>query len=246
MKSMKKWVYTNKQWTQLSRHTRHLPLFTFHSNWTHTLPGLFMLQVMLLIFRLYVRTKVVGDTRQLGKKYPRLLIISNHSSHADTPCIISVLPFNCWSRYYVCAAQDYWFSNPFFAFFAKHSFRAIPINRKAKGHKSIQICSSLLSTLDKIWVILYPEGTRSEDHHMRPFKKGVGFMSTQTQTPILFLYIKDMKNIMPKGQKPRPGKVTVYVGPVQPPDTIDVIQDNYRKWVTSINPYAYGKPSIEL
>ena len=44
---------------------------------------------------------------------------------------------------------------------------------------------------------------------------------------------------MPKGSLPRPGKLTIHVGPVQEPSDIETVNKNYRKWALSINPKAY-------
>ena len=49
---------------------------------------------------------------------------------------------------------------------------------------------------------------------------------------------------MPKGSWPRPGKLIIHVGPVQPPAPIDEVDKNYRAWVETINPNAY-RPLVD-
>ena len=237
---MKKWNYENEQWTRLPSHLKHLPLFTRHFDFTswifRCLWGFFLKQ---LAFRFYMKIKVLGDFHEVYRKFPRLLVISNHSSHLDTACITSAIPFKYWLDLYICAAKDYWFANPLFTFFSKHCLGAIPFDRKDRTGETIQLCISLLSSLDNIWMLIYPEGTRSQDGYIQNFKRGVSLFSEETQTSILFLYLEGTDKVMPRGKWPRPGKITVHVGPVQPPDKIETIDENYRQWVLSINPNAY-------
>ena len=135
---------------------------------------------------------------------------------------------------YITAAKDYWFRNPVFSFFSKHCLGAIPIDRKDKSGEAVRLCKDLLNKLDRIWLIMFPEGTRSKDGSLNPFKKGVSIFSTSTDTPILFLYIEGAAKLMPKGKLPRPGSVKIYIGPVQQPDSIEVIQANYEKWISEL------------
>lgn len=90
-------------------------------------------------------------------------------------------------------------------------------------------------------MILFPEGTRSPDGYIHDFKRGVSVFAERTKTPILFLYLEGNSELMPKGSAiPRRGRLVVHVGPVQRPAPIDEVDANYRRWVTAINPNAYG------
>lgn len=89
-------------------------------------------------------------------------------------------------------------------------------------------------------MILFPEGARSKDGYIQRFKRGVSIFSEKTKTPILFLYLEGNAELMPKGSLPLPGKLILHVGPVQPPAPIKVVDENYKNWVTKINPSAYG------
>ena len=238
---MKPWIYENQQWRSLSKDLNHLPLFTDSRDWSRWCLWAMSMLGLRGLFHLYVRAKVVGKIYPIYKKFPRLLVISNHSSHADTPCIISSIPFRCLFSLYICVAKDYWFSGFFISFFSKNCLKAIPIDRIHKKAQSVLLCKSLLLKLDRAWVLIYPEGSRSEDGYIKKFKRGISILSQATGTPILFLYIDGMSKLMPKGKWVRPGRITVYVGPVQPPAEIDVINQNYKDWVLGINPNAYAR-----
>ncbi len=232
---MKGWNYENEQYTKLPAHMKHLPLFTRHfdyMSWIFRALWGFFLKV--LAFKVFIRLKVVGDFKNIYKEHPRLIIISNHTSHLDAVSIAAAIPFKYWVHLYITAAKDYWFRNPVFSFFSKHCLGAIPIDRKDKSGEAVKLCMSLLKGLDRIWLIMFPEGTRSYDGTLNPFKKGVSIFSKNTDTPILFLFIEGGAKLMPKGSAPKPGSLKIHIGPVQPPAEIEEIQANYEKWIKTI------------
>lgn len=237
---MRHWDYENDQWMKLPTYLKHLPLFTMHDDLTsrffRILWALFLKQVG---FRFYVRLKVIGDFHAVFKTNPRLLLISNHASHLDATSIAAAVPFKYWSYLFITAAKDYFFSNPVFTFFSKHCLGAIPIDRKDKKGEAVNLCLNLLRNLDKIWMILFPEGTRSPDGRIQTFKKGISLFSESTNTPILFLYVKGNSDLWPKGNiLPKPGMLEIYVGPVHPPAPADVLYTDYMTWVKSIDDTA--------
>ena len=238
---MKDWNYENEQWTKLPPHLKHLPLFTRYfdlTSWFFRI--LWGLWLKGLAFRFYIRLKVVGDFHKTYQEHKRLMLISNHASHLDAVSIAAAVPFRYWSFLYITAAKDYWFRNPVFTFFSKHCLGAIPIDRKDKKGEAIKLCTTLLENLESIWLILFPEGTRSKDGYINKFKRGVSLFAIRTDTPILFLYLEGNNELWPKGRLiPLPGVLKIHVGPVHPPAEIDEIIEAYRDWVIKINPNAY-------
>lgn len=234
---MKNWDYDNEQWTQLPPHLKHLPLFTRHIDWMSYVIRVFWFLFLYIFFKTWVRLTVVGDFHKVMKENPRLLVISNHTSHLDANVITAAIPFRYWLDVYIAAAKDYFFSNPLFTFLSAHCLGAIPIDRKDRKGEAIKLCTSLLTKLDRIWLIIFPEGTRSLDGMLQTFKRGISVFSERTQTPILFLYIEGNAKLWPKGRLfTKMGKVKLYVGPVQPPGPIEEINTAYIEWVKTINP----------
>jgi 1-acyl-sn-glycerol-3-phosphate acyltransferase len=234
---LKTWDYDNEQWMSLPPHLRHLPLFTRHKDLTSLFFRLLWAIFLKLVgFRFYVRLKVHGEFDTLYKNYPRLLVISNHASHLDATSIAAAVPFKYWGSLYITAAKDYFFSNPIFMFFSKHCLGAIPIDRKDKKGEAVKLCLNLLTSLDRIWMILFPEGTRSKDGSINPFRRGISLFAEETSTPVLFLYVKGNAELWPKGRLiPFPGKLEIFVGPVAPPGSKDVLFQKYGEWVSSID-----------
>jgi 1-acyl-sn-glycerol-3-phosphate acyltransferase len=238
---MRDWNYENEQWTQLPYHLKHLPLFTRHFDLMSVFFRFVWSIVLKLAFRFYIWLEVRGDFRALHEQYPRLIIISNHASHLDAVSIAAAIPFNYWLDLYIAAAKDYFFTNPVFTFFSKHCLGAIPIDRKDRTGETVNLILNLLTKLPRMWLILFPEGTRSPDGYIHNFKRGVGLFSQQTATPVLFLYLEGNSALWPKGAFfAKPGRLIVHVGPVHPPGAIDQLNHAYREWVLTINPEAYG------
>lgn len=246
---MRDWNYDNDQWMRLPSHLKHLPLFTRHFDFTsYIFRILWAIFLKGLAFRFYIRLQIKGDFHAVRKNNPRLLLISNHASHLDAVSIAAAVPFRYWKDLYISAAKDYWFANPLFTFFSKHCLGAIPIDRKDRTGEAIRLCTTLLKNLSNIWMILFPEGTRSKDGYIQPFKRGVSLFAERTETPILFLYLDGNNALWPKGRLlPLPGRLIVHVGPVHEPAPVETIYSAYRQWVTGINPNAYKAedPSIE-
>lgn len=240
---MNEWIYDNEQWTKLPPHMKHLPLFTRHIDWMSIFFRYAWAVVLKKIaFMFYIRLKVIGDYHQLYKDYPRLIIISNHASHLDAVSIAASIPSRYWIHLYIAAAKDYFFTNPVFTFFSQHCLGAIPIDRKDRRGEAIRLITSLLTSLDRMWLILFPEGTRSKDGKIHDFKRGVSVFAEKTQTPILFLYLEGNGELWPKGAPvPKPGKLIIHVGPVKQPAPIEEVYAEYREWVTGINPHAFDE-----
>ena len=240
---MKDWTYENEQWTKLPVYLRHLPLFTRNIDWTsRAVRFLWAIYLRDIVFRTYIQLRVKGTSfHELYQKYPKLIIISNHASHIDATSIAAAVPKRYWKDLYIAAAKDYFFSNPFFTFFSQHCLGAIPVDRGDKKGEAINLILRLLNELDRIWLIIFPEGTRSPDGKVHEFKRGVSIFSERSGTPMLFLYLDGNSRLWPKGARwARPGKLTIHVGPVHPPGPIEEVYGEYKKWVSGINKEAFG------
>lgn len=236
---MREWNYENDQWTKLPSYVKHLPLFTQHYDLTSQfIKFLWYILLKKWFYTMYIRLTVVGGNfDELYKNHKKLIIISNHASHLDATSIAASIPRKHWFDLYIAAAKDYFFSNPVFTFFSQHCLGAIPIDRKDKKGEAVQLILTLLKDLDRMWLIIFPEGTRSKDGKVQEFKRGISIFAEKTQTPILFLYIDGNLKLWPKGAFfAKPGKLTVHIGPVQPPTDIEEVYKNYIAWVRTINP----------
>ena len=238
---MKEWNYENDQWTKLPGYLKHLPLFTRHLDvMSMVIRHIWAAFLKYVFFQFYIRLKVIGDYKKIYKEHPRLILISNHASHLDAVSIAASIPFLIWPNLFIAAAKDYFFTNPLFTFFSQHCLGAIPIDRKDRKGEAIRLITTLLESLSHIWLILFPEGTRSKDGKIHDFKRGVSVFAEKTKTPILYLYLEGNGELWPKGAIfAKPGVLKVHVGPVKQPAPIEEVYADYRKWVMQINPHAF-------
>ena len=140
------------------------------------------------------------------------IYVSNHQSTLDIPLHFISVPVN-------------------FRFVAKHQLKYVPvigwylwlaghvfINR---GHREKAI-TSLDAAARKVRagtsVFLYPEGTRSDDGRVLPFKKGPFALALKARVPVVPITIEGSGTVMPKNSwNIRPGTVFVKIG--KPIDT---------------------------
>jgi 1-acyl-sn-glycerol-3-phosphate acyltransferase len=124
------------------------------------------------------------------------LIVCNHVSHFDPPLIglAARRPLTYLARHTL-------FTNKLFAA-AIRAYGAVPIDRGV-GKEGIQAVFNALD--EQRAVLMFPEGTRTEDGKMQPLKAGVTLVVKRVECPIIPCGIAGAYDAWPKGQKlPRP------------------------------------------
>jgi 1-acyl-sn-glycerol-3-phosphate acyltransferase len=120
------------------------------------------------------------------------VVVSNHESNAD-PFLLSWLP---WDMRWV--AKQELFRVPF-AGWAIALAGDIPL-RRGKAESVREMFTECRRTLDAgLSVMMFPEGTRSRDGHLLPFKDGAFDLAIQAGVPILPLALTGTHDCMPKG-----------------------------------------------
>lgn len=115
----------------------------------------------------------------------------NHQSHFDIAALLGYLPGS--NRF---AAKREMFAEPVLGAVLR-TMGMIPVDRD-DPQASIGRLNRL--TLDGSSVIIFPEGTRSPDGNLLPFKKGAFVAAISLGVPIVPLVCKGTARIMPKGQ----------------------------------------------
>jgi 1-acyl-sn-glycerol-3-phosphate acyltransferase len=80
----------------------------------------------------------------------------------------------------------------------KH-LNAHPIEREGGDVRAFQLGLRLVAVGDKI--IFFPEGTRSPDGSLQPFKGGVARMVSRAKVPVIPVYIAGAYDIWPRDRK---------------------------------------------
>lgn len=148
-----------------------------------------------------VRVHVRGLERLRQEPY---VFVANHQSHFDIPVLLGYLPGQ--NRF---AAKKELFKEPILGLVLR-TMGMIPIDRD-DSLGSIDRLNRLKA--DGHSTIIFPEGTRSHDGRLLPFKKGAFVAAIQMEVPIVPVVCKGTALVMPKGAYLSivPGEVEVAV-----------------------------------
>jgi 1-acyl-sn-glycerol-3-phosphate acyltransferase len=137
------------------------------------------------------------------------VFVANHSSHLDAPLIVTSLPRRFADRLAVGAAADYFFDARVRAAATVLFFNAFPVER----HGSRRLRSLAVELIDDGWnLLLFPEGTRSEDGWMSAFKPGTAQLCVSKGVPVVPVALRGAYAAMPRGRNwPVPGRPRVSV-----------------------------------
>ncbi len=152
-----------------------------------TLP--FLTRIQLLFLGAWVRRK-----NQIPKK-GQYIIMMNHTSFADV--FFSVQPLR---GKYTAILASFNFKIPIWGKMLT-SFNAIPVYRKNKT-KAIEAIKDAERIIKKLGyhIVIFPEGTRTTDGKLQPFKKGGFHMAINTNTPIIPIFVKGGFRFKPKNR----------------------------------------------
>ena len=146
-----------------------------------------------------------------GKPY---IITPNHTSHLDTLTVITALGPKA-HQLWTLAARDYWFANRLQGWFARNCLNALPIEREgnfAEFLQDLRVANEVMAQNNGL--LVFPEGTRSLDGNLQPFKQG--FLSLLIYTPgvpIIPAYIEGTYHALPKGKNlPKKHPVRIIFG----------------------------------
>ena len=171
------------------------------------------------------RLKIVGE-KNVPKKGP-FIIAPNHQSFLDGPIVASGLSYKTLKNSYFFATEEH-VKRPVVKSLAKRNNIIIMEKRNLKN--SILKLSEVLK-LGKN-VVIFPEGSRSYDGEMVPFKKTFAILSKELNVPVVPVCIRGAYDVLPRGSKwIKPKKIEVeYLPPVMPEngDTYDSISDKVR------------------
>ena len=187
------------------------------------------------IYRNYFSLKCYGlEHIPQGKPY---IIMPNHSSHLDTLTVITALGTKAY-HLWVLAARDYWFATRLQGWFARTCLNALPIEREGNFTEFLQDLRAANEVMaQNNGLLIFPEGTRSLDGRLQPFKPGVlSLLIYGPNVPVIPAYIEGTYYALPKGRNlPKKHPVRIVFGePLTFPPEGWTEQDK-----TSIDPDRY-------
>jgi 1-acyl-sn-glycerol-3-phosphate acyltransferase len=159
---------------------------------------------------IYIAGVLAYGVRYFGRenipKNGPVLVVSNHQSHFDPPLIGT----GCLRRMNYLARETLFRVFPLGRLI--RSLDAIPIDREGLGLNGIK--ESLRRLKRGEMVLIFPEGTRTRDGEVGPFRPGFTVLAARSKASILPVAIEGAFHAWPRYQKlPRLGTIHVLYGP---------------------------------
>ncbi|MGB0035179.1 MAG: lysophospholipid acyltransferase family protein [Candidatus Acidiferrales bacterium] len=133
---------------------------------------------------------------------------ANHISNVDPLAFVPAIP-----RRVSLLAKKEIFRVPFLSA-AMRLAKFIPVDREDKEAAAASVDIAVERLKEGLSFAVYPEGTRSPDGRLRPFKKGAFVLAIQAGVPVVPVSIVGAQKLMRKGEWTlRPGEVIVRFGP---------------------------------
>lgn len=154
----------------------------------------------------YLSTRGAGR-ENLPEQGP-FILASNHTSSLDYGLVAVLLPPKIRKDVFVMAWEGF-FKFPFFyvGWGIKIATNCLAMRGEGNYFKGLREAAQLLR-LGKI-VYLYPEGNRTQDGELLPFKYGLGFLATELNVPVVPVYIEGAFEAL------RPGTIFLKKVPVR-------------------------------
>ncbi|RUM89619.1 MAG: 1-acyl-sn-glycerol-3-phosphate acyltransferase [Thermodesulfatator sp.] len=150
-----------------------------------------------------------GEHLEPGKRY---VFFANHQSQMDIPVLEEAL--RAFEIRFL--AKRSLFKIPFFGW-GIWAIGYIPVEREdpREGVKSLLACVERIR--EGFSVVVFPEGTRSPDGRLLPFKTAGFLLPIRSRVPAVPVALRGTRKILPRGSLYlHPGKVEVLVGPPLP------------------------------
>lgn len=152
-----------------------------------------------------VRVALSGrDHIEEGRPY---VLMANHQGAFDIFALLAYLPVN-----FKWVAREEIFRIPVLGW-AMAAAGYISIDRKGKKKAMESVERAVAKIRDGASVLVFPEGTRSPDGEIHPFKRGGFTLAVKAGVPIIPISIRGSRNVLPRSSlRLRPGRIEIIVG----------------------------------
>ena len=157
-----------------------------------------------------VRTEVIGRERlDPNQTY---IFMANHVSNIDPPVFVPLIG----RRVFILVKKEL-FRIPILGY-AMRKAQFIAVNRQNREAAVESVKQAIEVLKSGLSMMAYPEGTRSRDGRMLPFKKGPFHLAMDSGVPVVPVTIIGAYEVWPKGHfKVSPGTITIVFHPPMDP-----------------------------
>ena len=184
-----------------------------------------------VFLKLNNRLKIVGE-KNVPKKGP-VIIAPNHQSFLDGGIVAAGLSSKILKNSYFFATEEH-VKHPVVKSLAKRN--NVIVMEKSNLKNSILKLSEVLKKGKN--VIIFPEGSRSYDGEMVPFKKTFAILSKELNVPVVPVCIRGAYDVLPRGSRwIKSKKIEVeYLPPLMPEDgdTYDSVSDKVKESIQKV------------
>lgn len=156
-------------------------------------------KIALLVNRVKVRVEGIEHLKGEGP----YIFMSNHQGTYDIFALLGHLPFQ-----FRWLAKKELFSVPFFGW-VMAAAGYVSVDREGTRKPVEAMNEAAQKIREGMSVVIFPEGSRSPDGSIQPFKKGGFTLAIKSKVPIIPISIIGSREIMPKG------KLTVTSGEIR-------------------------------
>ncbi len=181
-----------------------------------------------------VRVEILGRDRLSPSQ--TYIFMANHVSNLDPPLLVPLVP----KRTSVLVKKEL-FRIPILGF-AMRVAHLVPVDRRNRDAAVASVREAAEVMNSGLDMTIYPEGTRSPDGRLLPFKKGPFYLAMETGCPIVPVTIVGTEEIWPKGkyllQPERAVAKLIFHDPIWPKDFADrdALMDAVRDAIASALP----------
>ncbi len=231
--------------------------------WTVLVTGFFAVVVILISFisrngdtihkvaRIWAKCILVASgVKVTVKGLPNIdpagsyIYMSNHLSNFDIPILMSYLPVQ-----FRWLAKAELFRIPLFGYAMKRAgYISIDRSDRKSAIQSLNKAAKIIR--NGVSVVIFPEGTRSQDNNIQPFKKGGFFLAIDSGVHIVPIIIHGTWSIMPKKQfLVKPGNVVLEItSPIESSDYTRETRDDLMEKIRNVimESFEKGKKDASL
>jgi long-chain acyl-CoA synthetase len=166
-------------------------------------------------------TLEIKGTEHLESLDGPVFFVSNHTSYFDQPAVMRALPARVRYLTATAAWEEFFFRN--FSNILQQTWKrfvyevctwlgnVFPLPQTGGFRGALQFMGRLAD--HRINILIFPEGERTQDGSLLPFKLGLGIMVNELKVPVVPVKIKGLERVLPRGASwPKRGKVTVTFG----------------------------------
>jgi 1-acyl-sn-glycerol-3-phosphate acyltransferase len=143
-----------------------------------------------VLFWIFTKRIIVRGVENIPAAGPAILI-SNHLSYSDPASIIGFIDRQV---YFMTKSEMF---NGGFMDWVITKAAAFPVRRGTVDREAVRHALGILKRGDLLGI--YPEGTRSANHHVQEARAGVVLMAKQSGAPIIPIAITGMEHVFRRG-----------------------------------------------